>query len=180
MLHLEQCMSAAGLLLSCFNTWWMFQTYRVRLKLIPSLSLPNGPAYMTWGAKMLPIIESPLKERVQHFAMLSLRVINQSSFTIDIADIGFSRYKDLAFPRISLYAPLLGSGPEHFRVLDNGALHFPAKLQSRESVLAVDDKSRTKTLEAIKKGHYRWAYVATSCGTTCFENITPLLSFLNL
>ena len=169
--------AGAGLALSVLNSWWIFQNNRVHLRIVPSLSLqrPDGAFVdLLYGFSRVP---TEVKRAFADNGVLSIRVLNLSSFSIDILSCGFSKKKDLFFPKKNMERPFVFSVPEHITTPSGGQVVFPVKLQSRESISFIDEDFR-KTVEKVFSENFTYAYVMTSCGAIRYKKIDSILSVL--
>ena len=169
--------AGAGLALSVLNSWWIFQNNRIHLKIIPSLSLKRSDgAFYTpiYGVSKIPIHEQKL---FANNGVLSIRVINLSSFPVDLVSCGFSQKRNLSFSKKSMEKPFIFSVPEHITTLSGEQIIFPVKLQSRESILFVDEDFHN-TVKKVLNERFYYAYVMTSCETIRYKKINSVLSVL--
>lgn len=180
MFNISDVIAVAGLALGIFNSWWMFHSGRLRLKIVPciSIQLPDG---VFTRAEENFLLRMPSDTRAKFVAngVLSLRIINGSSFPVDIVQCGFAKEKDLFCPRKTLLLPFAYSVPNNIDVHEDGRVRYPIKLQSREAIVLVDADLSITVKHVMERG-YKYAYVETACGTTYYKELQSILSILNV
>ena len=180
MFNISDVIAVAGLALGLFNSWWMFHSGRLRLKIVPCISLPLPDSIFTRVEENFLIrMPSDVRANFASNGILSLRIINKSSFPVDIVQCGFAQKKDLFYPRKTLLLPFAYSVPNDVDVNGDGRVRYPIKLQSREAIVLVDGDLSLTLKHVMEKG-YKYVYAETACGVTCYKELHSILSALKV